>query len=72
MAAGKRRIEPLAAIYAREAFVREGLPILLSGDGALRSVIDRLNARFVEIDDDRVFANVNTRADYDAIREVIA
>jgi len=69
---GKRRIEPLAAIYDREAFVREGLPVLLSGNGALRSVIDRLNTRFVEIDDERVFANVNTPADYDAVRKVLS
>jgi len=69
---GKRQIEPLAAIYDRAAFVREGLPILLSGNGALRSVIDRLNARFVEIDDERVFANVNTPADYDAVRKVLS
>ena len=69
---GTRRIEPLAAIYAREAFLREGLPVLLSGAGALRAVIDRLNARFVEIDDERIFANVNTPADYDAVRKVLA
>jgi molybdopterin-guanine dinucleotide biosynthesis protein A len=69
---GKRQIEPLAAIYDREAFVREGLPVLLSGNGALRSVIDRLNARFVEIDDERVFANVNTPADYEAVRQVLS
>ncbi len=46
--------------------------MLLSGNGALRSVIDRLNARFVEIDDERVFANVNTPADYDAVRKVLS
>jgi molybdopterin-guanine dinucleotide biosynthesis protein A len=69
---GKRRIEPLAAIYAREPFVREGLPVLLSGNGALRDVIDRLRARFVEIDDEHVFANVNTPEDYAAIRKVLA
>ena len=68
--AGERRIEPLAAIYNRVAFVREGLPVLLSGNGALRNVIDRLRARFVEIDDERMFANVNTPADYDAVRRV--
>jgi molybdopterin-guanine dinucleotide biosynthesis protein A len=69
---GKRRIEPLAALYAREAFVREGLPVLLSGDGALRSVIDRLRARYLEIDDERIFTNVNTPADYAAVRKVLA
>ena len=71
MIEGKRQIEPLAAIYAREPFVREGLPVLLSGNGALRTVIDRLVTRFVEIDDARIFANVNTPADYDAVRQVL-
>jgi molybdopterin-guanine dinucleotide biosynthesis protein A len=70
--AGKRQIEPLAAIYAREAFVREGLPVLLAGNGALRSVIERLAARYVAIGDDRVFANVNTPADYEAVRGVFS
>ena len=69
---GKRHIEPLAAIYAREAFVRLGLPVLLSGNGALRSVIDRLATRYVAVDDERAFANVNTPADYDAVRRVLA
>ena len=72
MIEGKRQIEPLAAIYAREPFVREGLPVLLAGNGALRDVIDRLSARYVEIDDERVFANVNTPDDYAAIRKVLA
>ena len=42
--AAARRIEPLAALYRREAFLREGMPVLLGGDGALRLVIDRLRA----------------------------
>jgi molybdopterin-guanine dinucleotide biosynthesis protein A len=46
--------------------------VLLSGNGALRAVIDRLNARFVRVDDERIFTNVNTPADYDAVRGVIA
>jgi molybdopterin-guanine dinucleotide biosynthesis protein A len=71
MVEGERQIEPLAAIYAREPFVREGLPVLLSGNRALRTVIDRLVTRFVEIDDARIFANVNTPADYDAVRQVL-
>jgi molybdopterin-guanine dinucleotide biosynthesis protein A len=69
---GQRRIEPLAALYAREAFLRAGLPLLLAGNGALRGVIDRLQTRFVEIDDERVFANVNTPADYAELRRVLA
>jgi molybdenum cofactor guanylyltransferase len=66
-----RRIEPLAALYRREAFVREGLPVLLGGDGALRLVIDRLRTTFVPVSDELAFTNVNTPQDYAAIREAL-
>jgi molybdopterin-guanine dinucleotide biosynthesis protein A len=68
---GRAQIEPLAALYAREAFLREGLPVLLSGNGALRMVIERLNTRYVDVADARVFANVNTPADYAGVRAVL-
>ncbi|HEX3548914.1 MAG TPA: molybdenum cofactor guanylyltransferase [Candidatus Elarobacter sp.] len=68
----RKRIEPLAALYRREAFVREGLPVLLGGDGTLRMVVDRLATRFVPVRDTRVFENVNTPADYAKLREAIA
>ncbi len=67
-----RRIEPLAALYRREAFLREGLPVLRGGQGALRLVIDRLRTKFVPVPDPRALANVNTPQDYAAIREVLA
>jgi molybdopterin-guanine dinucleotide biosynthesis protein A len=66
-----KRIEPLASLYRRDAFLREGMPVLLGGDGALRLVIDRLRARFVPVRDDRAFANVNTPDDYAKIREAL-
>jgi molybdenum cofactor guanylyltransferase len=66
-----RRIEPLAALYRREAYLREGTPVLLGGDGALRLVIERLKTRFVPVADPRVFANVNTPAEYSALREAL-
>ena len=66
------RIEPLAALYRREAFLREGMPVLLGGEGALRLVIDRLRTRFVPVKDEIAFANVNTPADYAKIREALA
>jgi len=69
---GRERIEPLAALYAREAFLREGMPVLQRGDGALRLVIDRLQTRFVDARDERPFNNVNTPADYAAIRGALA
>ncbi len=66
-------IEPLAAIYERDAFVLAGLPLLLGGQGALRRVIDSLAARFVTVESDtQLFANVNTPADYAAVHEVLA
>jgi molybdopterin-guanine dinucleotide biosynthesis protein A len=69
---GKPGIEPLAALYDRDAFLREGLPVLSGGHGKLGMVIDRLKTRFVDIDDDRIFANVNTPDEYDAIRNVLS
>jgi molybdopterin-guanine dinucleotide biosynthesis protein A len=61
---GREQIEPLAALYDREAFLREGSEVLSSGQGALRLVIDRLRTRRVRIDDPAIFANVNTPEDY--------
>jgi molybdopterin-guanine dinucleotide biosynthesis protein A len=64
---GKLQLEPLAALYDRLAFLREGFPVLREGRGRLDLVIGRLRARFVEVADARIFANVNTPADYAAL-----
>ena len=68
---GEKQLEPLAALYRREAFLREGNAVLAQGEGALRMVIDRLRAAFVPVDDPRIFTNVNTPADYAALRETL-
>ncbi len=68
----QKRIEPLAAMYDRLAFVREGMPILHAGRGALHLVISRLRARFVTFDEPSIFANVNTPDDYAAFRDRVA
>jgi molybdopterin-guanine dinucleotide biosynthesis protein A len=65
-------IEPLAAIYERDAFLREGYPILKSGKGALRMVIEKLRTRYVPIDEAHIFTNVNTREDYESARGAFA
>jgi molybdopterin-guanine dinucleotide biosynthesis protein A len=65
-------IEPLAALYDRVAFLREGLPLLLAGDGAPRRVIERLKTRYIELDDPAMFASVNTPDDYAKLREEFA
>jgi molybdopterin-guanine dinucleotide biosynthesis protein A len=72
MREGKPQLEPLAALYLREAFLREGLPLLLAGNGSLHAVIDRLSTRFVEIADERIFANVNTPDDYLSLRQELS
>jgi molybdopterin-guanine dinucleotide biosynthesis protein A len=65
---GKRQLEPLAALYDRLALLREGPPVLRSGRGALRLVLDRLQTRYIEADDPRIFTNVNTPEDYESFR----
>jgi molybdopterin-guanine dinucleotide biosynthesis protein A len=67
---GKRQPEPLAALYDRLSFLREGFPVVRRGGAALRKVIDRLQVRYVEIDDPRIFTNVNTPHDYAALLEI--
>jgi molybdopterin-guanine dinucleotide biosynthesis protein A len=56
------RIEPLAALYARSAVLREAGPLLANGKAAMHSFIDRVAARFVPLGAE-YFHNVNTRED---------
>ena len=62
------RLEPLAALYDRKAFLREGMPVLQDGDASLLTVIGRLRARPYAIGhaDEALFTNVNTPDDYAA------
>ncbi len=64
---GVPTFEPLAALYDRVAFLRAGIPQLRSGDFAVHRVVDRLRSRVIACDDHRIFTNVNTRSDYDAL-----
>ena len=61
-----RRIEPLAALYLREAVVRETPAVLVSGIASMRALIARLRPRFVSVAG-TFFANVNTPADVSRI-----
>ena len=69
---GTPHLEPLAALYSREAFLREGLPVLLAGNGSLHATIERLSTRYVDIADERIFANVNTPDEYVSLRQVFS
>jgi molybdopterin-guanine dinucleotide biosynthesis protein A len=67
---GRPQIEPLAALYDRDAFVRVAPEILRSGRGAVRRVVEALRTRYVEVDEDPLrFTNVNTPEDYAALLE---
>jgi molybdopterin-guanine dinucleotide biosynthesis protein A len=63
---GEEQLEPLAALYHAEAFLREGLPVLLGGRGSLRAVIERLHTRYLDMGDAdaQIFTNINTPDDY--------
>jgi molybdopterin-guanine dinucleotide biosynthesis protein A len=66
------QIEPLAALYDRRAYLRAGTPTLMAGKGELRLVLDSLLTNYVDMEEDeRLFANVNTLADYVAVHEVM-
>ncbi len=55
-------IEPLAALYARSAVVREGFALRRNGHSAMHDLIDRITTRRVPIGG-KYFHNVNRLAD---------
>lgn len=57
------RLEPLCALYERDAFLREAAAILTDPSGGVAAVVERLQTKRVRLSDERVFANVNTPAD---------
>lgn len=61
------RLEPLCAIYARAAFLRESYEILTSGSGSVAAVVERLKTKRVRLHDERAFINFNTAEDRDAV-----
>jgi molybdopterin-guanine dinucleotide biosynthesis protein A len=67
---GRSQTEPLAAFYARDAFMSVAPAIARAGRGAVRLVVEALRTRYVEVDDDPLtFTNVNTPDDYAALLE---
>lgn len=55
--------EPLAALYGREAFVREARILFEGGERSMRALLDRLRVRYVTLPASH-FVNVNTAADW--------
>jgi len=66
---GEEQWEPLAALYDAPAFARAGREVLRTGRGSMREVIERLAVRLLPMEDDAVFTNVNTPAEYAAFVE---
>ncbi len=62
--AGTQRTAPLAALYDRATFLREGIALLERGQAAVHCVLDRLAVRYVPMQDARMLRNINTAADY--------
>jgi molybdopterin-guanine dinucleotide biosynthesis protein A len=56
------RLEPLAALYRRDALLREGWECLHSDDASMHALLARLRVRKVTCDAE-AFANINTSAD---------
>lgn len=61
------RLEPLCAMYARTAFLRESYEILTSGSGSVAAIVERLKTKRVRLRDERAFTNLNTAEDRDAV-----
>jgi molybdopterin-guanine dinucleotide biosynthesis protein A len=63
-----KRLEPLAALYDRAAFLREGTKSLGSCDESLHATARRMRIREFPVnrEDERLFTNINTPADYAA------
>ncbi|HTZ54384.1 MAG TPA: molybdenum cofactor guanylyltransferase [Candidatus Acidoferrum sp.] len=62
------RLEPLAALYQREALMREAWECLHGEDHSMHALLARLRVRRVTCDA-AVFANVNTSADLAQLAE---
>ncbi|MGH7716786.1 MAG: molybdenum cofactor guanylyltransferase [Vulcanimicrobiaceae bacterium] len=64
----RKRLEPLAALYDRAAFLREGAKRLGTGDESLHATVERLHIRELAVtpEEELMFTNVNTAADYAA------
>jgi molybdopterin-guanine dinucleotide biosynthesis protein A len=63
------RLQPLAALYDREALVREAWEVLQSDDRSMHALLARLRVHRVACDGG-VFANINTSADLARLAEV--
>ena len=64
-------VEPLAALYARLALVREAGALLDLGDESMHALVARLRTRFVNVSG-AYFANINTPEDAERVEKAFA
>jgi molybdopterin-guanine dinucleotide biosynthesis protein A len=62
------RLEPLAALYDRLAFLREGFAEMRTGRGSVAAAVARLRARMLPCADSAFLTSINTPADYATLR----
>jgi molybdopterin-guanine dinucleotide biosynthesis protein A len=60
------KLEPLAAVYGRSALLRETFTLFGQSKGAMRDLIERIGARFIDVEAG-YFVNVNTPRDLAAL-----
>jgi molybdopterin-guanine dinucleotide biosynthesis protein A len=70
--AERKRFEPLAALYERAAFIREGQKVIRD-EGSMHAVVERLRVRpyLIGRNEERIFTNVNTPQDYAALSDAL-
>jgi len=60
-------LQPLAALYDRLAFLREGFAELRDGGASVAAVARRLRARLLRVGNVEPLRSINTRADYERL-----
>jgi len=61
-------LEPLAALYDRFAFLREGFAEMRAGGSSIVATIERLRSRTLRIENSALLRSINTAADYAELR----
>ena len=73
------RLQPLCALYRRDACLEKAMEMLKTGKRSLHSLVRYLNPRLVEFseisdlaDSDLFFTNINTPADFEVLQDIIS
>lgn len=73
------RLQPLCALYRRDACLEKAMEMLKTGKRSLHSLVRCLNPRLVEFseisdlaDSNLFFTNINTPADFEVLQDIIS